>query len=243
VIQNYIFEQEYVEREEYNWHSELPNILIVKMAPNCWIWNTNGWNISDAKKRFSGFLSEYSNAIISQDPITDCTVLMELYESQIPRITGDSQITILIHYFLYNFCLPKERRAKLFDALKDDPKNINLLRSCKIETLIFLLITGQEWCYDLSDCIKTYQKYQKNKFQSNSIVLPQIFELLILVKIANECFEQGHYEEYYQWITLAYLESAGQSDIQDLFNRKFSYGELIDINSVCALIFSPKKPV
>jgi hypothetical protein len=240
VIKSYIFEQEYFEKEEYNWHSELPNVLMMKAASKYWIWRTDGWDISDAKIRLSGFLSEYVNAVINHESMTDCTALMELYELKIPQISGDNQVTIVIHYCLYNLNLPKEKQSKFFLDLKDDPKILKLLQLCKIDILTFLLLTNQEWVNDLDECIKVYKKYSKQKFSSKSLVLPKIIEILLLVKIANELFNRGNFAGYYEWSNFAYLESTGESSLQDLFKSRFAEGELIDFDSVNSLIFSSK---
>jgi hypothetical protein len=102
VIYNYIFEQEYLEKEEFDWRSELPNILMMKKAPQYWIWSTEAFHKTEVNSRLSGFLSEFINSILDHQPITDCTNLMELYETMIPQIEMKYRNSMIIHYCLYN---------------------------------------------------------------------------------------------------------------------------------------------
>ncbi|MDD1686169.1 hypothetical protein [Methanoregula sp.] len=240
VINNYISEQEYLESENFDYRSELPGILIMKMAPEYWIWRTEGFQKFEVSGRLSGFFSQYINSIYNQKPMTNCSDLMELYETMISQAEMRNRIPMVIHYCLYNLRLPEDKRTKLFAQLCKQREILDCLKICKIENLIFTILTGQEWPWNIDDCVSEYRRYQKKKYENSSLVLPQLLEILLLVKIANNFFSQAHYQQYYEWINFAFLESTGYPTLQNFFTSRFADGELIDFNSVLQLVLKTK---
>jgi hypothetical protein len=81
VLTTFVNRQPVVEREEYPWRAELPGIIQVEMAPQYWVWRADSFSPSEAKRRFSGFLSYLAaNLPKSPGPVLDLRQLVERIE-------------------------------------------------------------------------------------------------------------------------------------------------------------------
>jgi len=233
VMLNYVFSQGSIANEQYDWMNDLPHILQMKMDTRYWLSNTLTFHEKQAKMRLSGFLSELERSIIDKRPLTECKNLMELYVSKIQNVEKRYKLPMVVHYCLYRSFSPRDEmpyRPKLEKYIHSE----KLLETCEIENLIFCALTNQGWVWPVKNCEARYLKYNKKKHEEDALVLPQLFEVIVLIMLANCHYEQGYYENYPEWITLAYCEAAGNNKLQSFIRDRWANGEIIDISELFA---------
>lgn len=95
----------------------------------------------------------------------------------------------------------------------------------------------QDFQWSIEECVCHFDKYKTTKFNKNSLSIPPLIELCIIVEIANSFLRLNKESEFEKWLYDAYLEAAGKSDIQDIIKLHKLKKKAIDIN----LIFPLKK--
>ncbi len=211
VIHNFIQNQPYLEKEEYNWYSELPGVISMRLAPEYWIWQTN-FDSSQASARLSGFLSHFVTSIISEEPIVNLNDLMQIYEKEINHAQEKHKLSMLALYYIYNNIIHEDiRRPNYQELIK---RYQSLLNNCCIESFLTSLIEGRDWRWNIEECVSCYFKYHKSRFSEKSLELPLVFELSILLEIANSYLREGNKLKYQEWMKNACLEAAGLQQLQ-----------------------------
>lgn len=242
VLYNYIEEQEMAESEECDWRAELPNVHMMKLAPSYWVSRVAGFHASHAKLKLSGFLSELAQFYIKGLSITDCSQLMDLYESLIngQQIKKEYLIPIAVHYSLYNSLVPEEYRSKNQDIFFKCVDKNGYHRECCIENLLFYSLTNQTWTWEADECKKQYEKYltQKNRRikkrkakTETCLEIPPIFEIFLVISISQKYLEESRFDDYNELMNFAFLDSSNYPTIQNLIFEKSQLRENITLNS------------
>jgi len=227
VLNNFIYNQDYLDCEEYDWRKDLPGIIFLKKAPQYWIWEAEGFISSQATARFSGFLENLQQATVSDSGLVDLGTLLEKYESLIPTAKKEYKISMLATYCLYNKYIAIESRRPDFEEFIDKyNEEFNL---CCIEMMIVYLLLNLKWPWEIKQCVSTYEKYNEKKFSKSGLSIPLLTELCLINNIANTYLNAGDTVEYDRWLDVACLESAGKPDIQRIINEHKS--KRIEINS------------
>jgi hypothetical protein len=244
VLYNFIQKQEIIKSENYHWESELPNTLMMRTAPSCWLNRTKGFKQSEGRRRLSGFLLEWSQAIISDTPLTISSNLMKLYESQvIDRSLKDKyKIPIIIHYALYRSITTKRfsQKYKGVSAFINDKKYLGI--NC-IENMLYCAVTNQEWIWSGEECENEYIKYEAqksiewSKIKKQGIIvepldMPLLFEIMIMITMANKFFNEGYYGKYEEWVNKLILESSGNQVIHKFITNQYPAQKTIDIQMI-----------
>jgi len=222
VINNFIWKQEYLKNEEYDWRRDLPGIVKLEIAPQYWIWKDEGFTPSQSTRRFSGFLSHLQEAILSNSPLVDLRKLLEKYESLIPTAKQEYKVPMLAMYYLYHFYIGQEAKRPNYEKFLEQHEDV--FNECCIEMMIVHLLPGQEWPWNVDKCVSHYDRYKEQKFSKNALVIPSLIELSLIVKIANVYLKSGKSDKYNEWLDVALFEASGKSDIQKLINESKSKG-------------------
>ncbi|NAT11420.1 hypothetical protein C4E22_07800, partial [ANME-1 cluster archaeon AG-394-G06] len=235
VINNFIWRQDTSDFEDYDWTKDLPSVVMVKLAPQYWIGNDEGFIPSHATKKFSGFLQHLQNVIYSNSPLTDLRRLLAKYESLIPTAKDEDKNPMLATYYLYNLYIVQEaKRPNYKEFLKQYEDVFN---ECCIEMMIVYLLSKQKWPWDIEECVSHYDDYKKNKFSKNALSVPLLIELCLIVEIANMYLRAEKLDKYNKWLYTACLEASGKPDVQKFIDECKSKGIEVD----CKLILKPLK--
>ena len=235
VINNFIWRQDCLETEEYDWKKDLPGIVWMEPAPQYWIGKDEGFVPSQATKRFSGFLSHLQEAILSNSSMVDLRKLLEKYESSIPTAKKKDKIPMLAMYYLYNlYVIQEAKRPNYKEFLKQYGDVFN---ECCIEMMIVCLLSNQKWPWDIEECVSHYEDYKKHKFSKNALSIPLLIELCLIVEIANMYLRAEKLDKYNEWLYTACLEASGKTNIQKFINECKSKGVEVD----CKLILKTLK--
>ncbi|MBT2728245.1 hypothetical protein J7E63_15010 [Bacillus sp. ISL-75] len=183
VVNNFIWKLDYVESEEYDWRNDLPGMFFLEMDPKLWVWKHEGFELGHATFKFTGFLSQVDEAMISQEPLNDLKLLLERFEEQFPQAKKEDKITMFCMYVLYCSMVSEEYRPSNCDSFIE--KNQDFSEVCCIETMVSYLLLDQDWPWDLKSCIKAYENYNVRRFSKNSLKLPNTQEIGVLCQIGN----------------------------------------------------------
>ena len=226
VISNFIWEQESVESEDYDWTKDLPGSFRMEVAPQYWIGDDEGFTPSQATKRFSGLLSNIQQARVSNGSLVDLRKLLEKYESLIPTANKKDKIPMLATYYLYNVYVVQE--AKRPDYKEFLKQYEDIFNECCIEMMIVYLLTNQKWPWDIKECVSHYNDYMEKKFSKNALSVPLLIELCLIVEIANMYLRAEKFDKYNEWLYAACLEASGKPDVQKFINECKSKGIEVD---------------
>ncbi len=239
VINNFIYEQEYLESEEYDWYNELPGRVVLNLAPQYWIWKHNGFAPSQATSRFSGFLQNLQEAIVSNGSLVDIGKLLEKYESIIPTVRKEYKIPMLAMYRLYNSIIsPDDAKRPNYEKFLEQYEDE--FNECSIEMMLVYLLLKQNWHWDVETCVSTCNNYNKNRFSKNALSIPALIELSLIVEIANMYLKSGKIDRYDEWLDIALFEASGKPDIQKQIKELKSKRVKINHNLI---LKSPKAKV
>jgi hypothetical protein len=214
VITNFIAKQEYLVQEEYNCFQDIPGILTYRMAPEYWLGDDQHFSANQSKKWLSGFLENLQTAIVSNEPIIDMGKIIEKIELTIKGVSQEDRITMLVIHKL--FCCLTDNCKRYFSLEK---LYSCLVSKCHVELMVANLVLGESLSWDLSDFIKNYEAYSKNRFKQHTVHMPRLIEIFLIVSIANMGLEDEQQELYDAWLDAACLEAAGMPTLQNLIRE------------------------
>ena len=212
VIKSFVRKGEKATSEKYDWRNELPSIVRVEFAPQYWIWHHKGLKAEHATKKLSGFLSQLEAVMLRSESITDLRELLEEYEKLIGQAATPFKLQMLTTYVLYNGFVNDEYKNKNFSIVFD--KHKALFDECTIETMLAWLLMGQEWPWDVIDCVTCWNKYQSMIYTKNCIKISSAMNVAILIELALKFFKDNNVSEYQRWMGEAILDAAGQKGLQ-----------------------------
>lgn len=237
VITNFIVKQEYLKQEDYNYFEDIPGILTFRTASEYWLGNDQHFCASQAKVWLSGFLENLQTAIVDNQPLVNMEKIVEKIESTIKGVSHEHRITMLVLHRL--FCCLTGNYKRHFPL---ENTYSSLMGECHIELMVSSLIIGQTLPWSLSECIKNYETYSKNRFKQNTIHISRLIEILLIVEIANMSLEDKSLELYETWLATACLEAAGMPEIQSLIKDSRTQKVKIPLDDLLKRIQQPSQP-
>lgn len=230
VITNFIWTQESVEKEKYNWYQDLPGIISVEMAPQYWIWEHEHFTPKQALKRLSGLLSKLEDSIINNAPMVDLTGLMKKIEEFIPNAKSEDKLPMVAMYIIYNGLFFKDSLEKIWDKYNKE------LSVCTIESLVVYHIVGGNIPWNVDDCENIYNDYVKQKFSKNNLLIPNLFNIGLMLQLATMNLELGNTSRFQEWLCRAYLDSPGKPKLQDLLLKHKNNNEPLNTNDIISVL-------
>jgi hypothetical protein len=215
VISNVVKKQPSIEKENYNWHDELPNLVQIKLAESYWLGNTTGFKQEFALSKFEGFISYLTTMIQNKNNTFefDLTSLLLLYEKLIPTSKMPNKLDMYALYVLYHkfiaeeFALPNHK-------LTIEKYNY-LFHECSIQAMVVSLFNQDIWNWDATTSEATFMKYKKQSYKKNRLTLPNTIEVTLLLTIANIYLYEDNQMKYKEVIVTAINQLPGFKKLQD----------------------------
>lgn len=218
VILNYVNKQDYIETEDYDWTQDVPGRIDVNIHPKHWIWDERIFQPSDINVTFSGYLTLLYDSLMFNEPIVDLRKLMLKIEKLIENgVKNEYKYPMLSFYFLYNYRMSDEFKSPNYSSFIQN--HMNHIYEPNITNMIVILLINKKWPWDIEKSVQHYWNYRKNKFYRNSLNIPRIFEVFILIDIANRFLEEKNVEEYKKWLDMAMLELSGEFKCQTVIEE------------------------
>jgi hypothetical protein len=225
-VGQFIERGECLKQETYAWRRDLPGTVTLPVAPQYWIWNTEGFQPKQAHARLSGFLFVFQNLVIDNTLSVDLSKLMQEYERLLPSVKKVYKVAMLALYKLFNSIVPHENRSPSFERIMKDERRV--FDECGIEMLVshFLLEESPPW--SLEECASALERYRERRFAKRTIAIPVLLELALTAWIANGWLQKGNDSEYKKWAHVAYLEATGIENVQEYIGRRGSEKAVLD---------------
>lgn len=212
VIGQFIEQGECLQQEDYNWRQDLPGIIMLKLAPQYWIWNTQGVQPDQAVARLSGFLGMFQEFLTDAKPLVDLSDLMREYERLLPSAQKKDKTSMLALYKLFNALAPPDKRSPSYDVVMK--REQSLYDECGMEMLLVRMLLEETPPWSLEECTKTVETFHRERFGKRTVTVPVLIELALTTWIANGHLRGGNLSEYDRWARIAYLEATGIEVVQ-----------------------------
>lgn len=111
VIHDFIARSPKVEREEFDYRQDLPNIVRVELAFSVWGTAHGGYSHHSARRFINGFLQDLTTALLQLPGamLTDVRPILEKIEEQVPGLAKPEQRRpMLLLYILFHRFVPSE---------------------------------------------------------------------------------------------------------------------------------------
>lgn len=206
--------QPFLEKEDYpEWRHELPGIIEAQMAPQYWIWQSEGFTPTMAKRRLNGLLEYVVRTLKDQHKtLPNMQAVMEAIERLLGQSSEDDRTALLAIYFVYNAIIEDACKRPGYEQHLQQYEN-EFVR-CSVEMMAARLVTGNSVDWASEECAAVFDRYLKQKYKPRSLNLPRRLEIAIAAEIANLYLESAEVECYAKWIDHAILDAAGDDALQ-----------------------------
>tara|TARA_R110002074_G_scaffold96954_2_gene210531 strand:- start:522 stop:2276 length:1755 start_codon:yes stop_codon:yes gene_type:complete len=180
-----------IEKEDYQYQDDFPNVVTVEMAPQYWVWKHEGFQSSGARRKLGGFfeLVVPIQQSLPHAALTDIRDLLRKYERLMPRAIASHRLPMVALYALFHLLVREEDRlpdsARLVERYED------LLQFPSLEGLglRFALARDVEW--PAAAVAALYQGYYKQKYKKNGLKLPTLYEAAFALALAEAYRKEG----------------------------------------------------
>lgn len=228
IILNFFTNQEYLEKEEYEWESDLPGTIEVQLSEQYWLANTDGFLPEHTIYKINGFLNQLEKALFFDQSLTDLSELMCELEQLMPTTPKRYKIQMFVMYVLYNGLLNDSLRSVNYNKVTN--AHSALLQEHTIEILLLHSLSVWEDSEGKAlSCEEIFKSYEKNKFKENRLNIPDFLECIVRIQIANMFMQEGNVEKYNEWIINAILNIPGNLELQNLLFEIKEQDKSIDL--------------
>jgi hypothetical protein len=187
IIRQFVARGPFVEREEFNYQSALPNIVTMRLSSRYWIATTGGFSWKNGPERLSAFLGQTTDAVLLRIPnakLTDLRPILALAEEIIPGLNDASKrLPLLTLYFLFHQWAGKEFAATqwpgLFERHKSDFDHPS------IESYVAHLFTGQKADWTLPQFETLHGSYFGHRHQRDRTNIGRLLEAAFTLHVAE----------------------------------------------------------
>jgi len=193
IIIQFINRSPKVEREDFNWHSALPNVLRLPLAPQYWIGQPAGYSAETATRWLQTFLSQVSLVLLRTPnaTLTDLSGILNKIEGlALDGIRPSQRRSILTLYHLFlTFAGPDHQRPRHEELL--NRYNSDFTEPC-VERLATCLITGEDFPWPLDKIEDLHNSYYRRRHHRNALMLGEFLESMFTLRLAEAHREAGN---------------------------------------------------
>ena len=181
--------------EEFNYRQALPGLIRVRMAPQYWIWQTEGFHPVQAHGRLAGFIEQILPVLANKPDaqLTDLRPLLELYEKSIASAPKEQKRSMLALYFLWHAIAPSSHRLEgceafmhKHEAFMSEPHAVGL-------ALSILMNRHPDWPLETLQAVEV--EYWRTCKQKNALRFPHEVEAGLAMFVAEHLEEAGQQGE------------------------------------------------
>lgn len=215
VITNFIKTQPYLEKEEYNWHDDLPGLIHVNLSPQYWLGNTADFKQESALTKFEGFIAYVTSMIQNKKNVFefDLRPLLELYEKLIPISRTPNKLDMYALYVLYHQFIITEQALPNYQATIEKYKT--LFNECSIQAMVVALFKNDIWSWDANTSELIFIRYKKQSYKSKKLSLPNSIEIALILAVANLYLEENNELKFKELLVTAINQLPGFKKLQD----------------------------
>ncbi|MBA5686337.1 hypothetical protein [Rugamonas apoptosis] len=198
VIISFVCKQPVVDKESYDYHSELSGVVTVRLGSQAWIADTSGDISKLGRDRLEAFLEQFSG-VPSGGKVTDISDLLRSYLSHATKMKADARRPYWVMLVLFN-SIAKEKSVPIsgaFNKLMDRD-----FKTVSAESLLLHAYLSQAVDCTIEEQFQTFQRYKKRRGNAGGIRFPRLFEAAIGLELAERYRALGQYERFRETATL-----------------------------------------
>jgi hypothetical protein len=179
----------------FDWRASLPGKIQMRLAPQYWVWQAEGFDRKSVSRYFSGFVGHLVDTLAERtEGVTNMQAVLERIEQQLPGIADgpDKALMLAIYALWHSVIAPSEHRPQ---AAKFLAKHGHLLQRLEAPSFVVGLLTDQmpDWTDDQLHTLATQRRIEREK--RGHLELPVGFDAALQVVAAERLMEAGRAEE------------------------------------------------
>lgn len=193
VIMTFALKQPTVEKEEYDYTSELAGVTRVRFAASAWIANTNGDIESYGRDKLEGFLEQFVGAVMGvPTTITDITEVLTIIVARAAKMKAEKRRPYFALLILFN--LVAGRKAIPIPVGVQTLMDADL-KAPNPECLLILTMVGGKVEFSCEAHLQAFKDYKRRRGNRSGIRYPRVFEAAIGLQLAERYRVEGHFEQ------------------------------------------------
>jgi hypothetical protein len=179
----------------FDWRASLPGKIQMRLAPQYWVWQAEGFDHKSVSRYFSGFVGHLVETLAERtEGVTNMQAVLERIEQQLPGIADgpDKTLMLAIYALWHNVLASSEHRPQ---AAKFLAKHGHLLERLEAPSFVVGLLTDQmpDWTDDQLHTLATQRRAEREKH--GHLELPVGFDAALQVVAAERLMEAGRADE------------------------------------------------
>ena len=118
VIRSFILSHRPVPPEPRDYTTELAGVIQVRLDPQYWIAATEGLDAHAGHRRWEGMLSQISDLLESNKPVTDLSPMLDKVVPQLDQFSTKDRLPYLAMIYVFSLWFVRDRKATWFDPLR-----------------------------------------------------------------------------------------------------------------------------
>lgn len=206
VIIEFINRASKVEKEEYHYTKDYPNLMTMPLASHYWIDKPENYTLATARTILSWFIKQHAACIA--DPtqkVSDMRPVLQKIQGIVPSLAKiEQKMPMLALYQIFMQYLPKEE-FPLAEAFFDP--YVSLFNEPSVESLLSHFLTGEqipEWPISESD--QLLKTYANQRFHKNGLDVGPLVGAGLALWIAEQYRKNGNQDQARKLVTYAVEE-------------------------------------
>ncbi len=177
VIVAFATSQQAVDKEEYDYMANLPNVVRVKMAPRYWVGHAESLNAKNVMVYLSGHLAEYAAFISGREyAFSQMRSVLDKIEKIVKGFAKSSQkVPFVVLYIFY--CSLFESLHERCNAFAEKYSDVQDVPAIENLLLYIFFVSEPQWSVQKSDSLMS--SYIKKRRKRGSLSLDPLLETII----------------------------------------------------------------
>ncbi|HEV2974528.1 MAG TPA: hypothetical protein VGX69_05970 [Solirubrobacteraceae bacterium] len=195
VVKNYVDRAPAETDFTFDWRTFLPGKVQMRLAPQYWVWQADGFDHKSVARYFTGFIGHALDALAARsEGVTNMQAVLERIEQQVPGIADgpDKTMMVAMYALWHDILAPSEHRR---EATKFLARHGQLLERLEIPSFVVGLLTGHmpDWTADQLQALATRRRTEREK--RKHLELPAVLDVALQVVAAESLLEQGRNDD------------------------------------------------
>ncbi|WP_156500592.1 hypothetical protein [Croceicoccus bisphenolivorans] len=181
--------------EDFNYRKALPGIIRGRLAPQYWIWRTDGFQPVQAHGRLAAFIEQLLPVLAGRPDaeLTDLRPLLELYEKSVAGTSSKEKRSMLGLYYLWHHVTSSTHRLDGAEAFMR--KHEAFISEPHAVSLALLILMERKINWPLETVLAVESDYWRTCKQKNALRFPPEVEAGMAMFVAERLEESGQIDE------------------------------------------------
>jgi len=206
VIIEFINQSQKVEKEEYHYTKDYPNLMTMQLASHYWIDKPENYTLGSARTILSWFIKQHTaNIADPAQKVSDMRAVLQKIQGIVPSLAkAEQKMPMLALYHIYIQYLPEN---ELPSAEAFIEPYVSLFDEPSVESLVAHFLAGRQipdWSINESD--QLLKTYVNQRFHKNGLDFGPLIGAGLALWIAEQHRKNGNQDQARKLITYAVEE-------------------------------------